>query len=214
MARIILGVTGSVAALRTPAIYGVLRDEGHQVRVVATEPSLHFFDPAELAPDPADPLGGPVFRDADEWPPSRWRRDDPVLHIEFRRWADLLAVAPLDANTLAKFALGFSDNFLSCLFRAWDFGRPVVLAPAMNSLMWDSPVTRRHLAQMLEDRGDGLQPPSWSLDDAAEVFARHAPNLALVGPQSKRLACGDVGIGGMADVDAIVGSIRQFLGRN
>jgi phosphopantothenoylcysteine decarboxylase len=213
MARIILGVTGSVAALRTPAIYGAMREQGHQVRVVATEPALHFFDPTELAPDPADPLGGPIFRDADEWPSARWQREDPVLHIEFRRWADLLVVAPLDANTLAKFALGFSDNFLSCLFRAWDFARPVILAPAMNTLMWDSPVTRRHLAQMLEDRGDGRPPAGWNLDDAAVVFERHAPNIVLVGPQSKRLACGDVGIGGMADVDTIGRAIRQVLGR-
>src|SRR5262245_59214764 len=99
--RIVLGVTGSVAAIRTPALFSTLRDAGHAVRVVATEPALHFFDPNELAADPADPLGGPLFRDADEWAGARYRRDDPVLHIEFRKWADLLIVAPLDANTLA-----------------------------------------------------------------------------------------------------------------
>ncbi len=162
MSQIVLGVTGSVAALRVPSLYEALRAEGHRVRVVATEPSLHFFDPRPLPADPSDPLGGPVFRDRDEWAGDRWRRDDPVLHIEFRRWADLLVVAPLDANTLAKFALGLSDNFLTCLFRAWDFDRPVILAPAMNTLMWDSPVTRRHLRQLLEDRGDGRHGDAWT----------------------------------------------------
>src|SRR4051794_30985907 len=103
MARILLGVTGSVAAIRTPALFAALRDVGHDVRVVATEPALYFFDPAELGP--ADPGGGPLFRDFDEWAGLRYQRGDPVLHIEFRRWADLLIVAPLDANTLAKFAL-------------------------------------------------------------------------------------------------------------
>ena len=111
------------------------------MRVVATASSLYFFDPDALLPAGDEPLGGPVFRDADEWPGSRYQRDDPVLHIEFRKWADVLLVAPLDANTLAKFALGLSDNFLTCIFRAWDFERPVVLAPAMNTLMWQSPVT-------------------------------------------------------------------------
>jgi len=212
MARILLGVTGSVAALRAPLIYETLRGQGHHVRVVATDPSLHFFDPETLTPDPDDSLGGPVFRDADEWSPDGWRRDDPVLHIEFRRWADLLVVAPLDANTLAKFALGFSDNFLTCLFRAWDFSRPVVLAPAMNTLMWDSPVTKRHLRQLLEDRGDGRHGDSWTLDDAPSVFARHAPGLVLVPPQSKRLACGDVGQGAMAEVFAITEAVRLALG--
>ena len=212
MSQIVLGVTGSVAALRAPALFEGLRAMGHRVRVVATRASLHFFDPAELAVDPFDPLGGPVFLDSDEWAVDRWRRDDPVLHIEFRRWADLLVVAPLDANTLAKFALGLSDNFLSCLFRAWDFARPVILAPAMNTLMWDSPVTRRHLRQILEDRGDGGHGEGWTLDDADEVFARHAPGLVLVPPQAKRLACGDVGQGAMAEVAAIAEVVRQALG--
>ena len=211
MSQILLGVTGSVAALRVPSLYEALRRAGHRVRVVATGPSLHFFDPADLPSDPTDPLGGPVFTDLDEWPPDRWRSDDPVLHIEFRRWADLLVVAPLDANTLARFALGLSDNFLTCLFRAWDFARPVVLAPAMNSLMWNSPVTRRHLRQILEDWGDGRQGDAWSLDEADLVFARHAPGLILVPPQSKRLACGDVGLGAMAEVVAIAEAVRATL---
>ena len=211
MARVLLGVTGSVAAVRTPALYHALRAAGHGVRVVATEPALYFFRPEALEADADDSLGGPVFRDRDEWHGVEYHRDDPVLHIEFRKWADLLVVAPLDANTLAKFALGLSDNFLTCVFRAWDFARPVVLAPAMNTLMWESPVTRRHLAQILADRGgpagiDTLR----TLDDAAEVFARHAPGVVLIPPQSKRLACGDIGVGAMAEVASIAEEVRRW----
>jgi phosphopantothenoylcysteine decarboxylase len=209
MARVVLGVTGSVAAVRTPALYAALRAAGHAVRVVATEPSLYFFDPSALAPATDDPLGGPVFRDADEWPAGGYRRGDPVLHIEFRKWADVLAVAPLDANTLAKFALGLSDNFLTCIFRAWDFDRPMVLAPAMNTLMWQSPVTLRHLRQLLSDHGDPLAAgDGWTLDDAADVFACHCPAVVLIPPQAKRLACGDVGPGAMAEVAAIAEAVR------
>ena len=212
MARIILGVTGSVASIRTPALFAGLRAAGHTVRVVATESAHHFFDSRELASDPGDPLpGGPVFRDRDEWPEGRWHRDDPVLHIELRRWADLLAIAPLDANTLAKLALGLSDNFLTCIFRAWDFARPVVLAPAMNTRMWDSPVTRRHLGQILADWGTGEPVGPWSLDDAGRVFAQHCPGIALVPPGSKRLACGDVGLGAMAEVATILAAIEGRL---
>jgi len=208
--HIILGISGSVAALKTPLLFELLREAGHSVRVVATEPSLHFFDPSDLTRDVTDPAGGPLFRDADEWAGTRYHRDDPVLHIDFRNWADLLIVAPLDANTLAKFALGLSDNFLTCLFRAWDFSKPLILAPAMNTLMWQSPVTLRHLRQILEDRGDGLQGHDWGLDEAAEVFARHAPQIVLVPPQSKRLACGDVGIGAMAEVTVIAEAVRLW----
>jgi phosphopantothenoylcysteine decarboxylase len=210
MPRLILGVTGSVAAVRTPALFSALRSAGHDVRVVATEPALHFFSPSDLDPPAESPDGGPLFRDADEWPAALYQRGDPVLHIDFRNWADLLIVAPLDANTLAKFALGLSDNFLTCLFRAWDFAKPVVLAPAMNTLMWQSPVTLRHLRQLLADRGDGKAAESWSLDEADEIFARHAPRLILVPPKSKRLACGDVGVGAMAEVVTLAEVVRKW----
>jgi phosphopantothenoylcysteine decarboxylase len=202
MARIVLGVTGSVAAIRTPALFAKLSEAGHEVRVVATEPALHFFDPADLGP--TQPDGGPLFRDANEWPTKRWEREDPVLHIEFRRWADVLLLAPLDANTLGKIALGLCDNFLTCLARAWDFqAKPVILAPAMNTQMWVQPVTHRHLKMLLEDHGDGKQPREWKLEEADAIFAQYAPRIVLVPPQAKRLACGDIGVGAMAEVNAI-----------
>src|SRR4051812_19729668 len=208
MPRLLLGVTGSVAAIRTPALFEALQEQGHRVRVVATEPALHFFDPEDLGL--RDPDGGPLYRDRDEWPATRWRRDDAVLHIAFRDWADLLVVAPLDANTLGKFALGLCDNFLTCLFRAWDFSKPVVLAPAMNTLMWRNPVTSRHLRMLLEDHGDGSHRADWTLDEADAVFARHTPNLVLVPPQRKRLACGDMGVGAMAEVATIAETVRAW----
>ncbi len=211
MARLILGVTGSVAAIKAPALFAALRGAGHEVRVVATRPALYFVRPEVFDP----PVGGApaprVFlRDEDEWPAPGYRRGDPVLHIELRNWADRLIVAPLDANTLAKFALGISDNFLTCVFRAWDFAKPVFLAPAMNTLMWQSPVTLRHLRQLLADRAEVPLPDRWTLDEAPEVFARHAPRLILIPPQAKRLACGDVGVGAMADVVEIAEMVRAW----
>ncbi|MFO0908720.1 MAG: flavoprotein [Isosphaeraceae bacterium] len=218
MARIVLGVTGSVAAIRTPELFARLTADGHLVRIVATEPALHFFDPSALSPceppgtmlgDGSPLAGGPVFRDADEWPRAGYQRGDAVLHIEFRKWADVLIVAPLDANTLGKFALGLCDNFLTCVYRAWDFERPIVLAPAMNTLMWQHPATLRHLRQILADLAPAA-PPLASLDEAPGAFARHAPRLILVPPQSKRLACGDVGPGAMAEVSTIAEAVRVW----
>ncbi len=213
MAQVILGVTGSVAAIRTPELHAALRDAGHVVRVVATEPALYFFDPGELASQTWQPTddepADPVFRNRDEWPGMHYRRGDPVLHIEFRKWADLLIIAPLDANTLAKLAIGLCDNFLTCLFRAWDFSRPVILAPAMNTVMWNSPLTARHLGQLLIDHGGiSALPDGWSLETAAGHFARHAPGFILIPPQAKQLACGDVGIGAMAEVATIAEVVR------
>ena len=202
MSRVLLGVTGSVAAIKTPELARAIVGAGHELRVVATAAALHFFDPSDV-------VGG-VIVDADEWPSGGYRRGDPVLHIELRRWADLLVVAPLDANTLAKLALGLSDNALTCVFRAWDFGRPVILAPAMNTLMWESPVTRRHLGQILADRAGSVSGP-WDLAEVDRVFAEHAPGIILVPPMAKRLACGDVGVGAMAEVAAIAEVVRGAL---
>jgi phosphopantothenoylcysteine decarboxylase len=190
MPNVLLGVTGSVAATRTPALFAALRRQGHQVRVVATRSSLYFFDPAEL--DSAHVGRNPaiVTLEEDEWPGDRYRRDDTVLHIELRRWADLFVIAPLDANTLAKLAAGLADNCLTCVWRAWDVKRPVLLAPAMNTLMWEHPLTARHLQQVTADNA----------------------NVRIISPITKSLACGDVGIGAMAEVDEIVAAVTSSGG--
>jgi phosphopantothenoylcysteine decarboxylase len=209
MARVILGVTGSVAATRTPALFSALAAAGHHARLVATKPALYFFDRSEF--DSADHAFD-LYRDADEWPGTRYERGDQVLHIELRKWADLLIVAPLDANTLGKFALGLSDNCLSCVFRAWDFAKPVILAPAMNTFMWESAVTLRHLRQLLTDRAGDAAASIKSLEDAPAAFARWAPKIVLVPPQAKRLACGDLGVGAMAEVTQIAEVVREWAG--
>jgi len=212
MAKVLLGVTGSVAAIKTPELYQALRSAGHEVKVVATSAALYFFDPLAI-----DGLPGPpparnrdaLILDEDEWQAERYQRGDAVLHIELRRWADLLLIAPLDANTLAKLANGLCDNCLTCVWRAWDRTRPVVLAPAMNTLMWDHPVTLRHLRQLAEDHGQAL-PSSFDLESAVGWINKQCQGLTVIPPISKRLACDDVGLGAMAGVDAIVAAVGQM----
>jgi len=204
MANVLLGVTGSVAAIRTPALFDALTEAGHVVKVVATESAFYFFDAKGLPP-------GTLNRDADEWPGQRYRRDDPVLHIELRKWADVFVIAPLDANTLAKLAYGLADNCLTCVARAWDLAQPMILAPAMNTLMWEHPVTGRHLTELALDRD--LSPPDTNDPDqlAAWINIQRGP-LRVVGPIEKRLACGDVGIGGMSEVPDIVAVVQDVTG--
>ena len=192
MARVLLGVTGSVAAIHTPDLAADLFRAGHEVKVVASRAARYFFDPAQV--DALGAADGPksriVWFDEDEWPGERYERGDPVLHIELRRWADVLLVAPCDAHTLARFALGLCDSCLTCVYRAWDRTRPVILAPAMNTLMWEHPATQRHLAQINEDL--------------------HAA-FHLLAPISKRLACDDVGVGGMAERPALLACLASVL---
>jgi phosphopantothenoylcysteine decarboxylase len=240
MANVLLGATGSVAAVRVPALLDALTAAGHAVKVVATDAATYFFDPAAIqAPrsralavptplEPAYPGDVPipsksardpalVILDSDEWPGrdsgGRYARGDEVLHIELRRWADVFAVAPLDANTLAKLAVGLCDNCLTCVWRAWDLAKPVVLAPAMNTLMWEHPFTRRHLKSVAADAGAAHLP--MHLDDAALIaqINDRSKTLRIVPPVTKALACGDVGVGGLADVADIVAAVNDVLAR-
>jgi phosphopantothenoylcysteine decarboxylase len=127
---------------------------------------------------------------------------DEVVHIALRDWADVLVVAPLSANTLAKLSHGLCDDTLSCVVRAWDFGhnrdngssgKPLVLAPAMNTTMWHHPLTRQQLEQI----------QSWHVQNG----------VVVVPPQAKLLACGDVGVGAMADLADISRAVQDVLQR-
>ncbi|KAH0619891.1 hypothetical protein JD844_014288 [Phrynosoma platyrhinos] len=117
-----------------------------EVQVVTTENAKHFYIPGEI------PVT--LYSDADEWqvrlsPTQLWKgRTDPVLHIELRRWADLMLVAPLDANTLAKIANGLSDNLLTCVIRAWELSKPLLFCPAMNTAMWEHPITAQQVEKL------------------------------------------------------------------
>jgi phosphopantothenoylcysteine decarboxylase len=207
MANILLGVTGSVAALKTPLLYETLKRPGHAVKVVATQAALYFFDPAAIDREA-------LILDEDEWPGRdsgrRWQREDEVLHIQLRRWADVFVVAPLDANTLAKLAGGLADNCLTCVWRAWEPSRPVVLAPAMNTLMWQHPATARHLRQIAADMGMSV-PVDLSLEELTDWINAQGRPLRIAAPESRRLACGDVGIGAMAALDDIRMVVQAFL---
>lgn len=178
--NVLLGVTGSVATIVVGKLVETLKAHGHEVQIIATKSSLYFFAP--------DTLGVKVWRDEDEWPGERYERGQDIPHIELRRWADVLVIAPLSANTLAKLAGGLCDNLLTCVFRAWDFAKPVVIAPAMNTHMWESPFTHMHLRQLEGLGALGLK-------------------LTVVAPVKKTLACADVGMGAMAEVDAITKAI-------
>jgi phosphopantothenoylcysteine decarboxylase len=181
--NILLGVTGSVAAIKAHELATALREIG-DVKIVATKHGGYFL--AQSKDNWTDDW--PILTDKDEWP-ERYKLGDPVLHIELRRWASCFVIAPLDANTIAKMALGLCDNLLTSTFKAWDHTKPVIVAPAMNTMMWENEPTQGQLALL---------------------HARHR-NFHTVTPVEKRLACNDVGMGAMAPVNEIVNQVNRRL---
>lgn len=170
--NILIGCTGSVATIKLPNIIHELKtkDPTVNIKVILTSKAQQFIS--------RDCIPVEVYQDEHEW--QMWKqRGDPVLHIDLAKWADVLLIAPLDANTLGKLSSGMCDNLLTCVARAWDLEKPLLFSPAMNTKMFQHPITRKQIADL---RGFGY----------IEIKAI-----------SKTLMCGDVGIGGMAEVKTI-----------
>lgn len=207
MANILLGVTGSVAAIKMEDLATRLTNENHELKIVMTKHAGYFVSPAKLE---AICGSDSVFTDASEWPNQAYSREDTVLHIELRKWAGLFIIAPLDANTLGKIALGLADNCLTSIWRARDISTPVILAPAMNTLMWKKPATARHLALIAEENGLLNFNPG-NPDHACEIINLSVNNLRVLQPEEKLLACGDLGVGAMASIEKIIEASKQLL---
>lgn len=147
--RILLGVTGGVAAFKAAYLARELQRRGATVQVVMTEAATHFVGTATFQAL----TGEPVF--TDQWDA---RIDNGMAHIELSRAADALLIAPASADFLAKLANGLCDDLLSTLCLARDC--PLVVAPAMNLQMWAHPATQRNVARLREDGVTVLGPGS------------------------------------------------------
>ncbi|CAE6409340.1 unnamed protein product [Rhizoctonia solani] len=179
--HILLIATGSVATIKVPLIVQkLLTYDKVKVEVVATDAALNFIRKDEI-----EALGSRVWTDSGDWSASisfAWKKvGDPILHIELRRWADAVLVAPCSANTLAKIASGLCDNLATCVLRALAPSTPTFVFPAMNTHMYEHPLTIRHL------------------DTIKDIIGYN-----VVGPVGKALACGDIGMGAMTEWSDIV----------
>ena len=204
--HILLAASGSVATIKIPLIAQALGSHQNvSVRVVLTEPAEQFLQ-GQSAEQPQLsslidlPNVDGIYHDQDEWS-KPWVRSDKILHIELRRWAHILLVAPLSANTLAKMVNGMSDNLLLNVIRAWDTTglidmqkKRIFVAPAMNTAMWRHPITRKQIKVLDEDWGDNED--GW---------------ITILRPTEKELACGDTGDGAMMDWKEIVGRVTAYL---
>jgi len=173
--RLVIGVTGGIAAYKTAGLVSRLVQAGASVAVVMTESATRLVGPKTF-----EALTGRPVR-TDLWGPGAHP------HIELADQAELLCVAPATANLLAKAACGLADDLLSTLLLS--FSGPIVVAPAMNSRMWEKPAVRRNVEQL---RADGV---------------------LLVDPEEGYLSCGAVGMGRMASPDKVFQVIADTLGK-
>ena len=177
--RVLLIVAGGIAAYKSLELIRRLRDRGVAVRSVMTEAAKQFVTPLSVASLSEDKVYSDLFSLTDE---------SEMGHIRLSREADLLVVAPATADLIARMATGRSDDLAAAVLLASD--KPVLIAPAMNAMMWAHPATQANLATLA------------------------ARGVLRVGPGAGDLACGEVGYGRMAEPAEILTAIESFFRGN
>ncbi|GAA5192779.1 bifunctional phosphopantothenoylcysteine decarboxylase/phosphopantothenate--cysteine ligase CoaBC [Ferrimonas gelatinilytica] len=172
--KILLGVSGGIAAYKTPNLVRRLREQGAEVRVVMTQGAGAFVTEMSLQAVSGHPVAQDLLDPATE---------SAMGHIELARWADLVLIAPASANLIARLAQGMADDLLTTAVLATQ--APVLLCPAMNTVMYQHPATQANL-RTLAARG-----------------------VDLFGPDAGEQACGEVGPGRLPEPEAITAYWQQ-----
>jgi phosphopantothenoylcysteine decarboxylase/phosphopantothenate--cysteine ligase len=181
--RVTVGVSGGIAAYKAAELVRELQRQALEVHVVMTEAACKFVQPLTFAALSGHKVITGLWDDSGS---SQGAYDSSIEHIGEAQWADALVVAPATADTLAKFAHGIADNFLTTMYLATK--APVLVAPAMNVNMWEHPATQANL-QTLRERG-----------------------VRVIEPGVGDLACGMVGAGRMAEPAVIAEAVLHVLG--
>jgi phosphopantothenoylcysteine decarboxylase / phosphopantothenate---cysteine ligase len=180
--RITLGVTGGIAAYKSAELVRRLQDEGHTVQVVMTRAAREFITPLTFAALSGQRVITDLFSNESN---ASGSLESAIDHIAVAQRTDLLLVAPATADILAKFARGIADDFLTTLHLA--VTAPVVVAPAMNVNMWQHAATQENVA------------------------ALRARGVRIVEPSEGYLACGMIGAGRLAELEAILAAVRETV---
>jgi phosphopantothenoylcysteine decarboxylase / phosphopantothenate---cysteine ligase len=174
--RILLIIAGGIAAYKTLELIRRLRERNYGVRCVLTSAGAQFVTPLAVASLSGERVFTDLFSLTDE---------AEIGHIRLSREADLVVVAPATADLIAKIAHGLADDLASTALLATD--KLVLIAPAMNPVMWDHPATQRNIAQVQTD------------------------GVRLIGPNPGDMACGETGLGRMAEPEQILEAIEEIL---
>ena len=195
--RVVVGVAGSIAAYKAPFVIRLLRQAGHEVKVVATESALRFIGAPALAAVSGQAVSTGVF-------------DDPaaVEHVAVAEWAELVLVAPASADLLARARAGRADDLLTATILAT--GAPVVLAPAMHTRMWLNPATQDNVA-VLRERGLTVIEPDRGRLTGKDSGVGRMPEPEQIVSRSLAVLQGEFGNDDAVEPD---GSSRILTGRH
>ena len=164
--KIVLGVTGSIAAYKATDLTSLLTRQGHAVHVVMTADAQKFITPLAFKTLSRRPVVTDLYDEEEGWKPA---------HIRLADEADLFLVAPATANVLAKFALGIADDALTCIALALNPKAKILLAPAMNGKMWLHAATQENVATLKSRGAEFIGPEEGMLSCGYEGLGRLWP---------------------------------------
>jgi phosphopantothenoylcysteine decarboxylase/phosphopantothenate--cysteine ligase len=176
---IVLGITGSIAAYKAAEIASQLTQAGAKVNVILTQEAVEFISPVTFRAITGSPVVTKMFDLASEF---------SIEHVSLAKAADIIVIAPATANIIAKLAAGIADDMLCCTVLATK--APVIIAPAMETNMYNNPVTQDNLSKL------------------------KARNFMIIGPATGWLASGKEGLGRLADINDVIEGIYQVLERS
>ncbi|MFH1551866.1 MAG: bifunctional phosphopantothenoylcysteine decarboxylase/phosphopantothenate--cysteine ligase CoaBC [bacterium] len=137
--KILIGVTGGIAAYKTCSLINQLKREGYEIKVIMTKAATKFVTPLTFQTLSNNPVYLDLFDVIDK---------TKVEHIDLADWCDIFVVAPATANTISKIALGIADNLLTTVIMALPQKIPVIIAPAMNVHMWENPIVQKNISEL------------------------------------------------------------------
>lgn len=176
--RILLAVTGSIAAYKVADLTSQLSKLDYDIHILMTDSATQFITPLTLQVLSKNPVHIDVMEE---------KLAERINHIDLGKETDLFIVVPASANTIAKLANGLADNMVTATALALPTHIPKLIAPAMNTKMYDNPITQRNLTTL------------------KEIGYRE------ITPKSALLACGDIGRGALADLETIIQTIKESL---
>ncbi len=175
MKNILIGITGCVAIYKTLTLIRLLKKAGYDVQCIMTDSAKHLINPQLFSSISGNFVRTELFDDT----------TNKIVHIDSSRWADLVVVVPATANIIGKLANGISDDLLSTMLMASN--KDIMVAPAMNTQMWNSKAFQRNLKQIKED------------------------GVIVIEPEEGCLACGEEGKGKMEEPEIIFKKIEEYF---
>jgi len=182
--KILIGVTGGIAAYKVCSLINLFKKEGYEIKVIMTEAATKFVTPLTFQTLTGSPVYIDMLKNID---------NTKVEHILLADWSDICVIAPATANTISKIALGIADDLLTTVIMALPLKTPVLIVPAMNVHMWENPIVQNNIESL------------------KKYEAGKTNKYVFIPPRNGLLACGYEGAGKIAVPEDIFEKAKKIL---